>query len=256
MSRLRALFDGARHRLSMRHWAGLHARADTLSPAELARLRGRAKALGRATNRFAQKAETRLSGSADMSHGAQLDKRATWTFRPAAWSHAMTPIGHAPALPKSRLAEGVTLHHDCARNDISVRQIRNRQGQGGAPYGISFETLDFSGSFLSTAIELPDVARQNLAKTDLFRLRTHVQVETPLTIFARINVRHGPNIDEIIRTIDLAQPDSTVAFDLFYTDVEPDKVTDIWLDFICEKPVMNRISVHDLVVSRQPRASV
>ena len=118
------------------------------------------------------------------------------------------------------------------------------------------ETLDFAGSFVSLAIDLPEAAWKGITKGDLIQLDTQVSAETPMTIFARINVRHGPNTDEIVRGIDLSQQQCSVAFDLFYSAIEPDRVSGMWLDFICEKPVMSRVVIHELALSRRPRANV
>ncbi|PWG73590.1 hypothetical protein DF186_22285, partial [Enterococcus hirae] len=78
------------------------------------------------------------------------------------------------------------------------------------------DTFAFDGSFLSLAIDLPPEAIEGITKRHLVRLDTIIEMEKPLEIFARLNVRHGPNTEQIIRKLPLDAQENTVEFDLAY----------------------------------------
>ena len=83
-----------------------------------------------------------------------------------------------------------------------------------------------------------------------------VETEKPLEIFARLNVRHGPNSEQIVRELPLDQKEVRVEFDLAYSNLNEKRVEKAWIDLIFEGAEMNEIIIRDLTFSRRPRAQI
>ena len=81
-------------------------------------------------------------------------------------------------------------------------------------------------------------------------------MEKPLEIFARLNVKHGPNTEQVVREMPLNAAETAVEFDLAYTKVNEKRIEKLWIDLIFEGPEMNQITLRDLTVSRRPRAEL
>ena len=140
--------------------------------------------------------------------------------------------------------------------ELAFRQLRNSREADLAPFGLRMDTFRFDGSFLSLAIDLPPDAIQGLRKRHVVRLDSIIEIEKPLEIFARLNIRHGPNTEQIVRELPLYQDDITAEFDLTYTRLNEKRVEHMWLDLIFEGPEMNQITMRDLTFSRHPRAEL
>lgn len=83
-----------------------------------------------------------------------------------------------------------------------------------------------------------------------------VELEKPLEIFARLNIRHGPNTEQIVREMPLNEKDVFVEFDLAYTKLNEKRVERMWVDLIFEDPEMNQITLRDVTFARYPRAEL
>ena len=134
---------------------------------------------------------------------------------------------------------------------MTYRQIKNNAG-----FGMRLEVFQFKGSFLSIAIDLPDTAISNMTKSHLFCMDIALETERALEIFSRLNVKHGPNVQQIVRKIDLSTAEMTIEFDLGYSKINEKRIEKIWLDLIFEGPDNNAVMIHDLVLSRSKRAEV
>lgn len=76
-------------------------------------------------------------------------------------------------------------------------------------------------------------------------------------MFARLNVKHGPNTEQIVREIPLGGSIETwVEFDLAYTKLNEKRVESAWIDLIFEGPQMNEVILRDLNLPRHPRAEI
>ena len=256
MSRLRQLLGGLRHRLARQYWTATSARLATLPPADLKIVQRRARALSRLTKTVADRSGSQLLRGHDDPTHVPLSGRATWAFRPQVWAQSIAPSCRAPVQSQSRLGDALTFYHDDPAAGILARQFAHKDDRHASHCGLILEVFGFAGRFVSAAIDLPDAAWRGIGKSELIRLRSHVVADKSTTITARINVRHGPNTDQILRGIDLDRHDNVVEFDMFYSAIEPDKVSGMWLDIIWENPAMNRIVINDLVLSRHPRANV
>jgi len=105
-------------------------------------------------------------------------------------------------------------------------------------------------------IDFPDVSVEGLRRKHLIRLESIVEMEKPLEIFGRLNIKHGPNTEQIVRELPLNTEKPMVEFDLAYTNLNEKRVERMWLDVIFEGPQMNQVTLRDLTISRHPRAEI
>ena len=164
--------------------------------------------------------------------------------------------GHGLCAGKAPVCEGATIFHDCRRTELTVRQIRNTREADIAPFGLRMDVFRFDGSFLSLVLDLPDEAARGLKLKHLIRLDVIVEMEKPLEIFARLNIKHGPNVEQIVRELPLDEQEVMVEFDLAYTKMNEKRVEKLWVDLIFEGPEMNQVILRDVTFSRRPRAEL
>lgn len=250
------LLDRLWHRGAVRRWRRLADTAQTLDLESLRHVRGRAWQMRRHLDRVIHQAEHRLALPVIGSTALRRPMGADWVWRPALWTGPIPVPGMASVPGKAEIAAGATLFHDCRRSELTVRQIRNTREQDLAPFGLRMDVFRFDGSFLSLVLDLPPSAIEGLRLRHLIRVDAIVEMEKPLEIFARLNIRHGPNIEQVVRELPLAAEEVMVEFDLAYTKVNEKRVEKIWIDLIFEGPEMNQIILRDVTVSRRPRAEV
>ena len=179
-----------------------------------------------------------------------------WAWRPGLWRGPISPPGVAAAETKQRFGDEVTLFHDCRISELTVRQVRNTRETDLAPFGLRMDVFNFDGSFLSLVIDLPEAAVRGLKRRHLVRLSCVVETERPIEIFARLNVRHGPNTEQIVRELTLGDEGIVVEFDLAYSNLNEKRVERAWVDLIFEQPSMNQVVLRDVTFSRRPRAEL
>jgi len=250
------ILDRILHRRALRRWGRMVRRAPGLDMAALRLGRGRARQLRAVLDRFLNLADERLALPLVGSNAFQKPLHSDWAHRPSLWRGPISPPGQASAETKSRFGDEVTLFHDCRLSELTVRQLRNTREADLAPFGLSVDVFGFDGSFLSLVIDLPEDAAQGLKRRHLIRLSAVVEMEKPLEIFARLNIQHGPNTEQIVRELPLQDKDIAVDFDLAYTKLNEKRVERMWLDLIFEGPEMNRIVLRDVNFSRRPRAEM
>ena len=81
-----------------------------------------------------------------------------------------------------------------------------------------------------------------------------IEVERPLEVFARLNVVHGPNTEQVTRELSLKSPEVMIEFDLAYSGLNEKRLEKAWVDLIFENPEMNQVVIRDLTFARCPRA--
>ncbi len=254
--RLGMFLDTVLRRRALRRWARVADRAETLDLPRLRTERGHARQLRRQVDRVLHVADGRLSLPLIGSNAFRKPLGTDWSYRPELWRGPLHPPGAAAVESRTRIGDEVVVFHDCQVSELTLRQIRNRLEGDLAPFGLRMDVFRFDGSFLSVVIELPDSAVEGLRQRHLVRLDTIVEMEKPLEIFARLNLRYGPNTEQIVRELPLDDPEVHVEFDLAYTDVKDMRIDRMWLDLIFEDPEMNQITLRDLTLSRRPRAEL
>ena len=74
--------------------------------------------------------------------------------------------------------------------------------------------------------------------------------------FARLNIKHGPNLAQPVSSLPEQGRDKLAEFDLAYVDLNDRRIEKVWLDLIVNDAAMTRIVIRDVVLSRRPRAEL
>jgi hypothetical protein len=256
MGSFNGLIDRVLHRRAVRRWQRIADVSGDLTPEALRRLRAQARQMRRPLDQLLHLAEGRLAlpllGANPIRHPPGTD----WTWRPELWRGPLPVPGIAAVETRTEIGPGTTLFHDCRISELTLRQLRNTRETDLAPFGLRLDVFRFDGSFLSLVLDLPETALSGLKLRHLIRLEAIVEVEKPLEIFARLNVKHGPNTEQIVRELPLNAPEVMVEFDLFYTRLNEKRVEKAWIDLIFEGPEMNQITIRDITLGRRPRAEL
>lgn len=254
------MFDKVLGRLAFRRslvrWQRATGQAGTADLSTLRNLRGQARQLRREIDRFLHVADGRLTLPAIGSDAIRKPLLSDWAWRPEIWRGPIAPPGLAAVENRAAFGGETTVFHDCATSELTLRQIRNGRPTDLAPFGLRMDVFRFDGSFLSLVIDLPDAAVQGLRLSHVIRLDAAVEMEKPLEIFARLNIKHGPNSEQIVRELPLGAGEVMVEFDLAYTRMNEKRVERAWIDLIFEGPEMNQIVLRDVTLSRRPRAEL
>ncbi|MDX1781922.1 MAG: DUF6478 family protein [Thalassovita sp.] len=240
----------------LQRWASAACAAQQEDLSTLRRQRNRARELRNHLNELIHVADSRLALPMIGSTTFRKPQGTDWSWRPQLWRGPLPVPGMSSVQNKSRLGDQVTLFHDCTFSELTLRQLRNTREADLAPFGLRMDVFKFDGSFLSLVIDLPHEAVQGLKRRHLLRMDTIVEMEKPLEIFARLNIKHGPNTEQIVRELPLHEEEIMVEFDLAYTKLNEKRVEKAWLDLIFEGPEMNQVILRDLTFSRRPRAEL
>lgn len=249
-------FDRLTHRRVVRRWRRAARQAATMNLATLRHLRRQGRQLRRHLDHVAFVAEGRLALPMIGADAIQKPMYTDWAYRPEIWRGPVDRPGMAAVASKSMFGPEVTVFHDCKISELTLRQLRNQREEDLAPFGLRMDVFRFDGSFLSIVVDLPEESVIDLRKKHLIRLSAIVELEKPLEIFARLNVKHGPNTEQIVRELPLHEDEVMVEFDLAYTNLNEKRVDKIWVDLIFEGPEMNQIILRDLTFTRRPRAEI
>lgn len=239
-----------------RYWARSARLATKTDLSTLRKQRARARTLRHYLDTLIAISESRLALPMIGSNAFPVPHGTEWSWRPEAWREPLPIKGRSSVGNREMLGDEVTLFHDCRLSELTLRQLRNHREADLAPFGLRMDVFRFDGSFLSLAIDLPPEAVQGLTRNHLIRLDTNVEMEKPLEIFARLNIKHGPNTEQIVRELPLDAEEISVEFDLAYSKLNEKRVERAWLDLIFEGPEMNEVILRDLTFSRRPRAEL
>jgi hypothetical protein len=254
--KINGLLDRLLNRRALARWRGIANSVDKLGNEDLRSLRGTARQLRRQLDRVLHVAEGKLALPIIGPNIIRRPPGCDWAWRPDLWRGPVPIRGIAAIESRSQLCEGATLFHDCRISEINTRQIRNSREQDIAPFGLRMEVFRFDGSFLSIVLDLPPEAVQGLRTRHLIRLECSVELEKPLEIFARLNIKHGPNVEQVVRELPLKDNEVMVEFDLYYTKLNEKRVERAWIDLIFEGAQLNQVILRDVTVSRRPRAEL
>lgn len=241
---------------ALRRWRKAAQSADTTELPLLKLQRNRARQLRYHLDELIFKADGRLALPVIGSTSFRKPVGTDWDWRPELWRGPLPAPGISAVPSKTAIGAEVTVFHDCALSELTLRQLRNTREADLAPFGLRMDVFRFDGSFLSLVIDLPAAACDGLKRRHLIRLDTIIEMEKPLEIFARLNIKHGPNVEQIVRELPLNMDEVMVEFDLAYTRLSEKRVERAWLDLIFEGPEMNQVTIRDLTFSRRPRAEL
>jgi Family of unknown function (DUF6478) len=237
-------------------WTKAADAAPEMESFELRSIRAEARGLRRQIDRVILEAEGRLALPLMSAGLPRMPLGTDWAWRPGAWRGPLPDRGGVASEARTELAEGLALYHDCPLREVSVRQLRNSDEGHRAPYGLMLEVFGFRGSFLSLATDLPDTATDGLKLRHLVRVDALIEADRPLRAFARLNVKHGPNVAQLVSDLPGEGREKVAEFDLAYAGIDESRIERAWLDLIFNDAAMTGIALRDLVVSRRPRAEV
>jgi hypothetical protein len=241
---------------ALRKWARAARLAETTDLPRLRQQRNRARQLKACLDWLICKADERLARPMIGSTSFPKPHNADWAWRPSLWRGPLPTPGVSSVSAKYALDDEVTLFHDCTFSELTLRQLRNLREADLAPYGLRLDVFKFDGSFLSLVIDLPPDGVQDLKRSHVLRMDAIIEMEKPLEIFTRLNIRHGPNTEQIVRELPVNDDSVRVEFDLAYSNLNEKRVERAWIDLIFEGPEMNQMILRDLTFSRRPRAQV
>lgn len=236
------------------YWARSARSAKTTKLSTLRAQNSKARRLRQHLDTLISVSESRLALPLIGSNAFRKPHGTDWAWRPTLWREPLATVGVSSAQNRQTLGGEVTLFHDCRVSELTLRQLRNTREADLAPFGMRMDVFRFDGSFLSLVMDLPEQAVSGLKRTHIVRLDTIVELEKPLEIFARLNIKHGPNTEQIVRELPLNEEEIMVEFDLAYSRLNEKRVEKAWVDLIFEGPEMNQITLRDVTFSRRPRA--
>ena len=240
----------------LRRWERAADAAGDIDVETLQSHRSRARALRRRLDRLLHVADGRLALPVIGSTAIQRPLHSDWAYRPQLWRGPGFPSGHVAVETQTRFGDEATVYHDCKVSELTFRQIRNTRESDLAPFGVRLDVFGFDGSFLSLVVDLPHDAVGGLEKRHLVRLTASLETEKPLEVFARLNIKHGPNTEQTVRELPVSSGDAWVEFDLAYSDLNERRIEKMWLDLIFEGPELNQILLRDVTLARRPRAEI
>ena len=227
-----------------------------LSARDLLGINRRLRGLREDVDRLKVSAETELLARVGNLDGVVLPDQCDWVERAGPWRARLPQRGYIDFPSPLSLGGGVTLFHDASRADLCLRQEPARSGQTGPAFGMVLEVYRFDGSFLSLVQDLPETALHGLTHGHFFRVKLVLEREQPIEVYARLNIQHGPNQEQIVRQFAFSDDQGVAEFDLAYTRINERRIEKAWLDLILEGPEMNRVAIRDMVILRAPRADV
>lgn len=227
--------------------------------AELEVLRGqrhRARRLRQLLDELTFVADNRLALPRIGSNAFSRPGGTEWSWRPQLWRGPLGQKGMAAVESKTSLGDEVTIFHDCKISELTLRQVRNNREQDLAPFALRMDVFRFDGSFLSLVIDAPQSACEGLQRRHIIRLSMIMEVEKSIEVFARLNVKHGPNTEQLVLEIPEGSPEVNLEFDLGYSELNEKRIERMWLDLIFEGPEMNQVTIRDMTFCRFPRAEI
>lgn len=216
-------------------------------------LRRRARSQMSALSDFSKAADARFAGELSKARAPSAPDGSDWKLRPELWTQKSPRPGWAPVKNNDWLGHEIQVFHDCPREQIIVRQHPGISQDEMAPYEVDLEIFDFSGSFLSMVYNFPAEAVKQLSRRHIIRVEIEGTTDTSLSAYVQLNVKHGPNVEQMVVDFDLAKPEP-MDFDLAYTSINDKRVEAVWTAIILNRPGMSAISFKDFVCSRRLRA--
>lgn len=239
-------------------WAEMAESVEFMGPARIRNLTEEAMALRASLNRFLMRGDRKATVSRAALEALPLPGGTDWRWRPGFMAGQITPRGIAAPESGTRLGDRAGVWHDCTERALILEQVQNPRATDLSPYGLRLEVFGFSGSFLSISVDLPAEAMLGLTRNHILRLETTLVLERPMNVYARLNVGHGPNVDELLQMLrgmeGGLQSQQVVEFDLAYTEMNEKRLERIWLDLIFEAPRMSAVEMRELFLSRHMRA--
>ena len=251
-----SFLDRLLHRRTLDRWKQAAQNAENAELTLLRTQRQQARQLRSQIDALAHVADSRLALPRIGSNTFFRPGGTLWAWRPQLWRGPLAQRGIAAAENKTKLGEEVTLFHDCKISELTLRQIRNMREEDLAPFGLQMDVFRFDGSFLSIVLDFPREAFADLRRRHLIRMSTIIESEKPVEVFARLNIRHGPNTEQFVLELPVTREEVVREFDLAYSELNEKRIEHMWIDLIFEGPEMNQVTIRDITFCRYPRAEL
>lgn len=198
----------------------------------------------------------RIAASAGLP-GFERPLCADWLWRPDLWTRPCLS-GPVPVEGTGQaLVPGVSLFHDATAASATIAQTATPDAD--APHGLAMDVGAFDGSFLSLALDLPAGGIAGISRRHLLGVSFRLDAPPAAKVFARFNLRHGPNTETLLRELPETREATgriPVEFDLAYIEMNERRVTAAWIDVIFQQPAQTGFRIDDLVLYRRPRAEL
>ena len=250
------IVDRLLHRRVLRRWTKAARVADVSELEVLRKQRQQARELSMRLAQLMHVADSRLALPRIGSNAFARPGGTLWSWRPQVWRGPLPKKGMTAVASRTTLGDEVTLFHDCEISELTLRQLRNTREEDLAPFGLRLDVFRFDGNFLSLVVDLPPEAVAGMSRRQVVRVSAIIEIEKPLEIFARLNIKHGPNTEQMVQEFPRGHGEMIVEFDLAYTDLNEKRIEKAWLDLIFEGPEMNQITLRDMTLCRYPRAEL
>lgn len=244
------------HKRNLRRWEKAAELAEDVNLDALKDLRQKARAVAQRVNTITHIAEMRLTKPAIGSNAMKLPPSTDVARRAEVWSGPISPVGRAPALNNAKIGAELVMFHDCKNAAVSARQVRNHRPEHLAAFGLQIDVFDFDGSFLSLVLRASDDLVKNLTKSHILRLTLRAESERDLEMSARLNLKNGPNTEQVDKPFSINGETIVLEFDMAYVPFKEGKAEHIWFDFFFQNPMMNQVVFRDLILSRHKRAEL
>lgn len=191
-----------------------------------------------------------FSSVIEVPDGFQVPPKTQWAFTPALQTAVSSNGIAGHILTGTELGPHVSLHHEVEGAEFAIERPEDYGT------GLVFDFSDFSGTFFSLAFALPEDGVLALGRQDLLRIILTTRAEQPFQAYARLNLCHGPNTEQIVRMIEIGAGESFAEFDIFYTEFEQKRATSAWVDLIINDPAHKRLALEQAIILRRARASL
>ncbi|MGR3485354.1 MAG: DUF6478 family protein [Paracoccaceae bacterium] len=165
-----------------------------------------------------------------------------WVWRPAPWSGAQLSGPILGVGSGTAVTDNLKVFHDGRAAAVGLEPAGD---------GLTIGTGGFAGEFLSLVVGLPGVAGAGLTSGHILRLDGVIE-GTARILYARLNLRHGPNEDALLRTLHCGDP-AELEFDLISIDLDVGRIGAMWIDLLIPEPADCEVTIHDLRLSRCTR---
>jgi hypothetical protein len=239
---------------TLKRWQRALRTPEDLPAPELKRMNAEIRNMRDKLDTMAAQSRSALVSRTAGADGIERPDQCDWTTRPQPWREEMRPRGIVGLSSPQPLPGGAKIFHDATHADLSLRQERAPSWAAGAQFGIVLEVYRFDGSFVSIVQDLPPEALVGLTRNHFISIKLVADREQPVEIYARLNIQHGPNVEQMVRQVEFEGEQGQAEFDLAYTKINEKRLEKAWLDLIVEGPKMTRIALWDMVMLRAPRA--
>jgi len=194
--------------------------------------------------------------------GVPRPMHADWVWRPAPWTEAIAcPDGAAPP-DGTEWSAGIKFCHDAkagASGAGTAPALLQAPAAAGAPapFRVRVDCAGLGGaSYASLVFGLPRAVLDGLGRGHVITLHTVIEPVPDVPVFARLNLRSGPNCPQIAKRLRLPAHRGPVLceFDLHGIFPAVRGVDHIWCDLIFARPGAARVGIDDVSFARRPRA--